>query len=332
MRHSRLFLWTCIVWCQTLMSAWGANGTVSPDRYAVSTDGRIYFRIVGRGDGLPMVLVSGGPGGSHTSFIPWFDRMEDRGRVVYFDNIGRGRSDRLPADRHHSVPRDAGDIEVLREALNAPKLVLLGNSYGALPAIEYTLQHPDRVACLVLSSGMHSDLSFQANIDALNRAMAAQFPEHWDRLQAMTARGVRSGDDAYQAVYGEVADRLYWFDPRNAARRWRSPDTRDRFDPAVYSAFMGPDSERSVGGTLKGYDPRPRMQALQIPTLVITGRRDVVATPRIATETVKAFAPGVARLAIVEDAGHRPFIEQTEAYFAEISRFLDTTPACAGSR
>jgi proline iminopeptidase len=277
-----------------------------------------------------MALVSGGPGGSHTSFMPWFSRLEDRVQIVYFDNIGRGRSDRLPLTRQYSVPRDAGDIEILREALKVPKLVLLGNSYGALPAIEYTLRHPDRVACLVLSSGMHSDLSFQANIDALNRAIAAQFPEHWDRLQAMTARGVLSGDDAYQAVYGEVADRLYWFDPSNAARRWRSPDPRDRFNPSVYSAFLGPDSERRVGGTLKGYDPRPRMQALRTPTLVITGRRDVVATPSIAAETVKAFAPGVARLAIVEDSGHRPFIEQTDAYFAEISRFLGTTAACAG--
>jgi proline iminopeptidase len=331
MQHSRLLLWACIVWWQAWIPAWGADGAVSPDQYAVSTDGRIYFRIAGRGDGPPVVLVSGGPGGSHTSFMPWFSRLEDRVRVVYFDNIGRGRSDRLPPTRQHSVPRDAGDIEVLREALNAPKLVLLGNSYGALPAIEYTLQHPDRVACLVLSAAMHSEQSFQAHIDALNRAMAAQFPEHWDRLQAMAARGVRSGDDAYQAVYGEVADRLYWFDPRNAARRWRSPDPRDRFDPLVYSAFMGPDSERFVGGTLKGYDPRPRMQELMIPTLVITGRRDVVATPSIAAETVKAFASGVARLVIVEESGHRPFIEQTEAYFAAISHFLDTTQACAGS-
>jgi proline iminopeptidase len=331
MRRSRFLLWACIVWWQALMPAWGADGTVSPERYAVSAEGRIYFRIAGRGDGPAMVLVSGGPGGSHTSFMPWFSRLEDRRRVVYFDNIGRGRSDRLPPTLRHSVTRDARDIEVLREALNAPKLVLLGNSYGALPAIEYALQHPDRVACLVLSSGMHSDQSFQANIDALNRAVATQFPQHWRRLQAMTARGVLSGDAAYQAAYGEVADRLYWFDPRHAARRWRSPDPRDRFDPAVYAAFLGPDSERSVGGALKGYDPRPRMRALQIPTLVITGRQDIVSTPRIATETVQAFAPGVARLSIVEDAGHRPFIEQSEAYFAEVSHFLDTTPACAGS-
>lgn len=129
-------------------------------------------------------------------------------------------------------------------------------------------------------------------------------------------------------MYGEVADQVYWFDPRNARLRWRSPDPRDRFQPSVYAAFMGPDSERVVGGTLKGYEPRPRMKDLRMPTLVVTGRRDIIASPRIAAETAAAFSPGVARLAVLEEAGHRPFIEQTDAYFAEITQFLETTPAC----
>ena len=298
------------------------------DRYVEAADGRIYYRVGGHGPGLPVVLVSGGPGGSHTSFMPWFSNLEDRGAVVYFDNIGRGRSDRLAEGRKHSVERDAQDIEALRAHLDAKRIVLLGNSYGALPAIEYALRHPERVACLILSSGMHSDASFQANIDSLNSNIAAQFPEHWDRLVEIRARGVLSGDAAYQSVYSEVADNVYWFDPRNAAKRWRSPDPRDRFNASVYAAFMGPDSEHSVTGTLKGYDPRHRMKALRMPTLVMTGRRDVVATPRIAAETVAAFAPGVARLAVLEGAGHRAFIEQTEEYFSQIREFLDAEGAC----
>jgi endonuclease V-like protein UPF0215 family len=36
---------------------------------------------------------------------------------------------------------------------------------------------------------MHGGLSFQPNIDALNRAVAAQFPEHWERLKAMSEVG-----------------------------------------------------------------------------------------------------------------------------------------------
>ncbi|WP_374349059.1 alpha/beta fold hydrolase [Chitinimonas sp.] len=296
--------------------------------FAPSNDGQIYFERHGSAHGAPVVLIPGGPGGNHTFFQPWFERLHSQHELVYFDAIDRGRSDRLPASKLHSVPRDATDIEALRLALHAEKLVLLGNSYGSLPAIEYSLQHPERVACLIISSGMHSDASFADHVVALNRAIAEQYPAHWDKLEAMYAQGVKSGSEAYQNLYGEVADNVYWFDPRNAAKRYRSPDPRDAFRGAVYAAFMGDDSERVVNGALKGYDLRPRMAALQLPVLVITGRRDIVASPRIAAETVAALSKARVSQTIVERAGHRAFIENPDEYFAAVQRFLLQTPDC----
>src|SRR4051794_38907193 len=57
--------------------------------YVASPDGRIYYER--EGEGPPIVLVAGGPGGSHASFHPWFSRLADAHTVIYFDNIGRGR-------------------------------------------------------------------------------------------------------------------------------------------------------------------------------------------------------------------------------------------------
>jgi proline iminopeptidase len=329
-----------IVLCAALLlnaaiSAAADSQTLSTETFAPSADGQIFYELVkpAKPDRQwPVVLIAGGPGGNHTLFKPWFDALSRDHTTVYFDQIDRGRSAALPAGKTHSVPRDAQDIEALRVALGLERLILLGNSYGALPAIEYALTHPERVACMVLSVGMHSDASFQAHIKALNDAMATQYPAHWKRLQALYASGVKSGDPAYQSIYGEVADQLYWFDPRNAAKRWRSPDPRDRFNANVYVAFMGDDSERTVSGALKGYDPRTRMKALTMPTLIVTGRRDVVATPQIAEQTQAAFPSGVATLSVIELAGHRPFIEQPHAYFDVLKTFLSTTPQCARQR
>jgi proline iminopeptidase len=327
-RTSRALLTACLSVPLGTALAVAAAPPVATETYAASESGRIYYRAVGSNTAPPVILVAGGPGGNRTAFVPWFERLEGQRPVVYFDAIGRGRSDALPPTHQHSVSRDAQDIEAVRVALNVPRIVLLGNSYGTLPVIEYSLQHPERVACMVLSSGMHSDASFQAQIDNLNGLLAAQYPAHWSRLQEMTAGGVLSGEAAYQSAYGEVADRLYWWDPRNAIKRVRSADARDKFSQAVYLAFIGADPERRVGGTLKGYDPRGRMLGLRVPALVITGRQDPVATPRIAAETAAAFPPGMAKVVVVELAGHRPFIEQPEAYFSEVSRFLTETPAC----
>jgi proline iminopeptidase len=285
-------------------------------------DGDIYYEL--RGSGPPIVLVAGGPGSSRTSLQPEFDVLASDHTVVYFDNIGRGRSSDLPAGRHHSPARDAADIEYLRIALGYDKIALLGHSYGGYPALAYAAAHPEHLSRLVISSSGHSGASWQRNIDNVNRFVENQYPDVWRQLQAMRARGVRSCAAEYQELYGSVIGQLYWHDPAMRPRRpAASVDPRDGSHGNVYCDMIGDDSEVKVGGAMASYDVRPALARVHVPTLVTAGRFDVVCPPVVALQIRDAFPPGVAKAVIYENSAHRPWVEEGAEYFRALRAFLD---------
>ncbi len=102
----------------------------------------------------PVVFLHGGPGG----VTPAAQIATDAAVVnaagyeaIFFDQAGSGASGRLPS-REYTLDRFVADLEGLRIALGAPRLVLHGESWGAALALRYAAAHPDRVAGLILLS------------------------------------------------------------------------------------------------------------------------------------------------------------------------------------
>jgi proline iminopeptidase len=290
--------------------------------YVKTPDGDIYYEL--RGSGPPIVLVAGGPGASRTSLQPEFDVLASDHTVVYFDNIGRGRSSALPAGKHHSPARDAQDIERLRVALGYDRIALLGHSYGGYPALAYAAEYPQRLTHLVISSSGHSGVAWQRNIDNVNRFVENQYPDVWAKLQALHAKGVKSCANEYQDLYGSVIGQIYWHDPAMRARRpAASADPRDAPRPSVYCDMIGEDSEIAVGGAMARFDARPALGRVRVPTLITAGRHDIVCPPAVAYEMRDAFPPGVAKVTVYENSAHRPWVEEGAAYFRALRAFLD---------
>ena len=52
---------------------------------------KLYVEI--KGEGIPIVLINGGPGGTHHTFHPWFTELEENHKVIYYDQRGTGQSD-----------------------------------------------------------------------------------------------------------------------------------------------------------------------------------------------------------------------------------------------
>ncbi|MGZ5198367.1 MAG: alpha/beta fold hydrolase [Telluria sp.] len=308
----------------------GDSSARSPQGHRSGTvktaDGDIYYEMYG--SGTPVILLAGGPGASHTSLRPEFDKLADKHTVVYLDNIGRGRSSDLPAGRHHSPYRDAEDVEKLRQALGFQKFVLIGHSYGGRPAMAYAVRHPDRLTHLVLSSSGYSHESSQRNIDAVNRFIASQYPEIWDQLLQMRAQGIKTCDPRYQELYGAPISQLYWHDSSKMRTRPKvATGPEDRFRLNVYCDILGDDPEVVVGGSMASFDIRAALANVHVPTLVTSGRHDLIVPPREAREIVRAFPPGVASLLIFENSAHRPWVEEGELYFSKLNAFLDQSPS-----
>jgi proline iminopeptidase len=289
-------------------------------QYISTPSGQLYYEREGQGP--PVILVAGGPGGSHSSFHPWFSRLAATHTVIYFDNIGRGRSDRLKNPSGYTVVRDADDIECLRKALGFSTITVLGHSYGGMPALAYALKYPSTTDHLILSDTLLNARTFQMNIDNCNRESETRFPQVWSQLTAMRKKGIKTGSDQYENLYGSTVGDLYWYNPDNESKLFHSGDPLDGLNGDVYLAMIGDSPEWSVTGTMRGYDPTKLMKSCTIPTLICVGRYDRVATPQIAQMIKDALPTSTSQLVVFEKSGHRPWIEQSDQYFQTVLTFL----------
>src|SRR5690606_37284009 len=99
------------------------------------------------GPGMPILpeFAAGEPGPLDFAASLGFD-------VYYYDQRGAGLSDRL--DLRHTTPytvaQHVQDIEAIRTAIAAERVILAGHGWGATLAINYMKAHPERVAKVLL--------------------------------------------------------------------------------------------------------------------------------------------------------------------------------------
>jgi pimeloyl-ACP methyl ester carboxylesterase len=106
-----------------------------------------------QGEGIAMVLINGGPGGTHHYFHPWFSEISNTHRLIYYDQRGTGLSDFNPQEGY-SFMQAVEDLEKLRRKLNISQWVVCGFSYGGGLAQMYTASYPEHVLGMVLISSL----------------------------------------------------------------------------------------------------------------------------------------------------------------------------------
>jgi proline iminopeptidase len=102
----------------------------------------------------PVVFLHGGPGvADMAGDAAYFGQLTRDGFDVWvYDQVGTGRSSRLPDPRQYTIARNVADLEAIRQRIGADRMVLIGHSWGAQVAAAYLAAHPDRVARVVFSS------------------------------------------------------------------------------------------------------------------------------------------------------------------------------------
>ena len=98
--------------------------------------GKVWYRAVGdnaeANPSTPLLCLHGGPGFTHYYLEP-LEALADRRRVIFYDQLGCGRSDR-PGDLSlWNVDRFVEELAQVRSALNLDRLHLFGSSWGGWP-------------------------------------------------------------------------------------------------------------------------------------------------------------------------------------------------------
>lgn len=292
------------------------HSTVHPKGDYITVNGaQLWYESEGAGE--PLVLISGGPGNSHDYFHPYFSALRDSYRIIYFDEFGRGKSDRARDRREYTLARDVEDVEGLRKALGLGKINLLGHSYGGIVAQSYVLRFPDSVRRLILVSSLFSGEMWQANDDNSNNELRNQFPETWEKIQKVRAQGFNTCSKEYQDASDVLPVYLLFYNVSSVEKLIHSGVSNNN---DVYCAITGDDADFLVSGDIGKIDFRLDLKKLTMPLLILAGRYDRVAIPRW-TVQYKRYAPQ-AQFVMFEKSGHFPFVEETDETMRVLRDFL----------
>src|SRR5919108_829815 len=143
----------------------------------------IWYAVVGEGDSVPLLTLHGGPGAGHDYVDSLADLAVDR-PVVFYDQLGCGRSDQPDDPSRWVIERFVREIELVRSALGLDRVHLLGHSWGGWLAIEYMLGSPSGIASLVLASTSASVAQFAEECAALRSALPPEVRDGLTRYEA----------------------------------------------------------------------------------------------------------------------------------------------------
>lgn len=277
--------------------------------------GHIYVRINGplQSGKPPLLMIHGGPGGSHASFLPALPLADERA-VILYDQLDSGRSAQPADPANWTVERFVSEIGAIRTALGIDALHILGASWGGAVALEYAAGQPKGLRSLILQGPLISTARWLDDADALRRMLPADV----QRTMRNHERAGTTDDPAYQAAVDAFYARFWRREPPPAYLTAYERTIPQPFNRRLYETMWGP-TEFASTGTLRHYDGEPLLDRVAVPTLFLCGEFDE-ARP----ETCRSFARRMdkAEVVVIPGAAHRIQTDRTDAYIAAIRQHI----------
>jgi L-proline amide hydrolase len=276
---------------------------------------KTWYRVVGDGEDegkLPVVLLHGGPGGTH-DYLESLEALAKTGRrAILYDQLGCGKSDRAD-ESHWTVETFVEEVGVVRSELGLERIHLFGSSWGGMLAMEYALTQPSGLESLMIASSPASIPQWVEETGRLRRELPEEVQAVLDKHEAEGTTDDPEYEQACAVFYRRHVCRVpEW--PDYVLRSFQFLTEHGE----VYRYMNGP-SEFHVVGTLKDWDITDRLGEIRVPTLVVSGEYDE-ATPAI-NRAVSNGIPG-AESVIYRDASHMAHVEDTKGYLRLLDDFM----------
>jgi pimeloyl-ACP methyl ester carboxylesterase len=258
----------------------------------------------------PLLCINGGMLYSHALLWPALAPLAVGRQLILYDQRGRGGTEEPPAVRDSRIEYDAGDVVAIREALGIARWDLLGHSWGGGIAMLAASRDVVGVRRLVLVDSVGPTSAWIPSLH--DAALARLSGVERQALAAIDPRMLHAGDPA---VHGEYSRAIYpaYFADHEFTSLFRPPHEASATGAAVAARLRR-----------EGYDWRARVRSIASRTLVVHGSADVI--PSHVAHAIAALMPH-ATVEIIDGAGHMPFFERPERFFAAVRGFLDQPDA-----
>jgi pimeloyl-ACP methyl ester carboxylesterase len=258
------------------------------------------------GHGQPVFVLLHGFGASLFSWHAVVEPMIELGRVIAFDRPAFGLTERPDLDNWPDVNPYSPEFQVeivavLLDELGIDQAILVGHSAGGTVAVNFALQHPDRVQALIL-------------VDAAIYEGGGS--PAWVRPFLRTPQMQRIGPWLVRSIAdrGEGIIELAWHDTsrinQETIEGYRRPLGVDGWDRALWE----------FTAASRDLDLDQRLRELGMPVLVITGDDDRIVPTELSLQLAEDI-PG-AELAIIPDCGHVPHEECPIEFMAAVEIFV----------
>jgi proline iminopeptidase len=279
---------------------------------------RVWTKRVGDNPGVKLLLLHGGPGGTHEFFEICDEYLPAAGiEYIYYDQLGSQPSDQPDDPDLWDLDRFVDEVEQVRRALglDSSNFFLLGQSWGGILAIEYALRHQDHLKGLVISNMMSS-------CPAYNRYATDVLMPAMDQAVLAEIKGFEERGETSNPRYMELLVQHHYVQHvlRLPADRWPEPINRafEHLNLAVYVPMQGP-SELGLSGKLSDWDRTEDLRRITVPTLVIGARHDTM-DPAWMAMMARRLPHG--SYLECPNSGHLAQWDDPDAYFAGLIAFL----------
>ena len=253
-------------------------------------NGKLYYEIAGHGDETVVFIHDG-----LVHAEVWknqYATFSEKFRVVRYDRRGYGRSP-MPEEAYSNIE----DLHQVLTSLDIKKAILIGMSAGGGLAIDYTLEHPDRVSSLIVVGAVVSGFGYSDHFLTRGGRLEAADYSNPERLLEYFIK-----EDPY-----EIA-------PQNTKVReelWALMESYPQNIDFSKNRLAAQPERQAIG----------ILSEIHVPTLIVVGEFDIpdVFVHAGAIESSIPFAQRV----IIRNAGHLVPLEQPEIFNEQVFEFLN---------
>ncbi|GHA80567.1 proline iminopeptidase-family hydrolase [Pontibacter akesuensis] len=283
-------------------------------------DFKVWTKRTGNNPRMKLLLLHGGPGGTHEAFECFDSYLPEEGiEYYYYDQLGSHYSDQPNDTSLWNTQRFVEEVEQVRQALNLDEsnLYLLGHSWGGILAMEYALQHQDKMKGLIISNMMSS-------VPAYNKYAEEVLGPQMPPAVLAELKRIEANNDFSNPRYMELL--LPHFYTKHALRmpveEWPDPVNRmfAHMNQTVYVQMQG-HSEFGITGnaSLKNWYRSGDLSKITVPTLTIGGQHDTMDP-----EHMKWMASQVQNGTYLHcpKGSHMAFYDDQKTYFSGLVKFI----------
>ncbi|HEX8733145.1 MAG TPA: proline iminopeptidase-family hydrolase [Ktedonobacterales bacterium] len=283
----------------------------------------VWTKRVGNSPTMKVLLLHGGPGGTHECFEAFDSYFPAAGiEYYYYDQLGSYYSDQPDEPDLWEVPRFVEEVEQVRQALglNADNFYLYGQSWGGALSIEYALKYQRHLKGLIISNMM-------ASIPQYNEYARTVLMPAMDQAALAEIKAYEAAEDYANPRYMEllIEQHYIYHVLRMPVAEWPEPINRmfKHLNSAIYISMQGP-SELGASGKLVNWDRTADLARIEVPTLTIGGRYDTMDPQHMRW---MASAMPHARYLECPEGSHCAMYDDQAVYFDGLVQFIHDVDA-----